>query len=273
MSLNPEEEVIARQISQSFTQGESQKNEKLNDIELHFFNPNALDANGFMDLGFSEKQAASLIKYRNSLGGNFSTVEEFKNAYVVSDKMFERLSDYLDLKPYKAHLIQNKFAKKDFNQEINFNRNTKLKPFFINQLSQSQIMELGFSERQSEIILNFKNSLPGKRFENAEQFKKCYVVNDYMFNRLQPYLRFEKSKAGDESFASNSKAETTTQAKHISKMKLSDWKALGFDAETASNILKYADFIGGFKSLEDLEKCRYITDDELESIRNKILFD
>lgn len=54
------------------------------------FDPNTLDAAGFVALGFSPRQADVIIKYRHSVGG-FRSAEDFAKSYVVSDKMFTRL--------------------------------------------------------------------------------------------------------------------------------------------------------------------------------------
>lgn len=53
-------------------------------IETFRFNPNTVDAEDFVRLGFSPKQAQSLVSYRNK-GGRFRRKEDFADSYVVSD--------------------------------------------------------------------------------------------------------------------------------------------------------------------------------------------
>ena len=267
-TFSPTEEALALQLNAQKEEANSKTNFK--QADLTSFNPNALDAKGFEAIGFSAKQAASLIKYRNSLGGNFASVEEFKSAYVISDWMFEKIKPHIDLKPFKANLVQRNYVQNNrLNAKINFKTKT-IQPFFINKLSHAEIMDLGFSERQATTILNFKNSLPGKKFENADQFHKCYAVNDYMFEKLKPYIQFEKSANNT---INNKIIQNQETLINPDTMSLEDWERLDFDRETAGNIIKYREFIGGFNSLEDLKNCRYITESDFDRIKEKVRFD
>lgn len=268
LSFTPTEEALF--LKQEDESSKSQTN-TFKKVELTKFNPNALDAKGFEKLGFSPKQATSLIKYRNSLGGNFKNVGEFEAAYVMSDYMKDKLGPFIELKPYAATLIdkpihgnyENKFeSKKSF---------SKPKPFDPNKLDAKGWMELGFSENQASVILNFKNSLPGKRFESLEQIKACFVINDYMFNRIKDNVRISKAQFLEVENKEESLLSTTKL--NPNKMTVSDWENLGWDKENAENIIKYKEFIGGFKNMTDLEKCKYISPEDLENLKNRMVFE
>ena len=56
------------------------------------FDPNTLDEAGFVSLGFSARQARTIINFRNALGG-FRTADQFAESYAVSPQMFARLKD------------------------------------------------------------------------------------------------------------------------------------------------------------------------------------
>lgn len=60
------------------------------------FNPNTATLDELMALGFSEKQAASIVSYREK-GGHFARKSDFAKSYVVSDQMFAKLEDYIDI--------------------------------------------------------------------------------------------------------------------------------------------------------------------------------
>lgn len=62
--------------------------------ELFEFNPNTIATDSLCLLGFSEKQAQSIIKYRNK-GGKFRKKEDFARMYVVSEQMYNKLSGYI----------------------------------------------------------------------------------------------------------------------------------------------------------------------------------
>lgn len=60
------------------------------------FDPNTVSAGELERLGFSEKQAASIVAYREK-GGRFNRPEDFARSYVVSDEMFARLEKWIDI--------------------------------------------------------------------------------------------------------------------------------------------------------------------------------
>ena len=66
--------------------------------ELFPFDPNTADSLTFQRLGFSSRQAAVIIRYRNS-GAKFRTPDDFAKVYVVDENMFTRLSPYISILP------------------------------------------------------------------------------------------------------------------------------------------------------------------------------
>lgn len=60
------------------------------------FDPNTVSQEDLMRLGFSEKQAQSIIHYPEK-GGRFRRKEDFANSYVVADSVYERLKPYIDI--------------------------------------------------------------------------------------------------------------------------------------------------------------------------------
>lgn len=65
------------------------------ELRLFRFNPNTLDSIGFVNLGFSPKQTAVILKYRTK--GKFHSPDDFKDLYVVDDDRFELLKSYIQI--------------------------------------------------------------------------------------------------------------------------------------------------------------------------------
>ena len=65
-------------------------------VESFRFNPNTVSLEDLMRLGFSEKQAQSILNYR-AKGGRFSRPSDFAKSYVVADSVFERLEPFIDI--------------------------------------------------------------------------------------------------------------------------------------------------------------------------------
>lgn len=60
------------------------------------FDPNKIGLDEWVEFGFSEKQAASIIKYRNSYGP-FKKKEDIKKLYVVSDEKYAELEPHIKI--------------------------------------------------------------------------------------------------------------------------------------------------------------------------------
>lgn len=125
-------------------------------------------------LGFSKKQAASILRYREKSGG-FRNKEHFRRCYVVSEEAYTRLAPYL--------LFQKKTS--DVNKPTR-----KLFPFNPDTASAATFEALGFSAKQAQVLLNYRKSLGGS-FGTPERFARSYVVDSARFQTLKPYLRFE----------------------------------------------------------------------------------
>lgn len=69
-------------------------------------------------------------------------------------------------------------------------RRTESFPFNPNTVSISDLMRLGFSERQAQSIINYREK--GGRFHRPSDFAKSFVVADSVYRRLESYIRIPK---------------------------------------------------------------------------------
>lgn len=65
-------------------------------VENFSFDPNTATEEEFCRLGFSPKQAQSILNYRNK-GGKFRRKSDFAKSFVVSDEIYSRLEPYIDI--------------------------------------------------------------------------------------------------------------------------------------------------------------------------------
>lgn len=63
-------------------------------------------------------------------------------------------------------------------------------PFDPNTISLEDLVRLGLSERQAEVILNYRNK--GGTFRKKEDFARMYVVSDTLYQRLEPFIDIPK---------------------------------------------------------------------------------
>lgn len=86
-AVRPEEERYARSRVKSGRR-----------YETFDFNPNTATLEELQRLGLSEKQARSIINYREK-GGRFRRPGDFARSYVVSDSLYERVKDHIVIPP------------------------------------------------------------------------------------------------------------------------------------------------------------------------------
>jgi len=65
-------------------------------FECFRFDPNTVTQEELVRLGFSPKQAQSIVNYRNK-GGRYRRKEDFAKSFVVSDSVYARLEPYIDI--------------------------------------------------------------------------------------------------------------------------------------------------------------------------------
>ena len=65
-------------------------------VENFRFDPNTVSAEDLQRLGFSERQAAAILRYREA-GGRFRRKADFAKSYVVEDSVYKRLAPYIDI--------------------------------------------------------------------------------------------------------------------------------------------------------------------------------
>ena len=119
-----------------------------------------------------------------------------------------------------------------------------------NTVSLGDLCRLGFSERQAQVILNYRDK--GGRFRTPADFEKMYVVDSSSFARLEPYI-------------------------HIPKLDLNsaDSEALlalrGIGPYYASKILSYRRRLGGsFTSLDQLLEIDGFDRGRLDGFRDDV---
>ncbi|MCD9853228.1 helix-hairpin-helix domain-containing protein [Epilithonimonas sp. JDS] len=255
------EKLIITFVSESDSKSKSE-------IILTEFDPNQLDENQWKNLGFSEKQVKTILKYKEVVGGNFSSKAQFKKCYAVSPDKYEELKNYILLPETKAEAKNQNFNYKTFEKK-KLNIRGKFNP---DLYSQKDWENLGFSEKQASAILKYKNYLGGS-FISKEKLKECFIINDEQFSQMSPYLilqtktpetlanKFEK-KREKESVKINQYFDPNT-------LNTEQWQTLGFSEKQANVIVNYRDrnLRGSFKSLEDIQKCFVISAEKFEEMK------
>lgn len=137
-------------------------------------------------------------------------------------------------------------------------------PFDPNVISIPDLEKLGFSRKQAESIDRYRSK--GGTFRKVEDFKKMYVVDDFMYERLLPFLQIpEKTNYADskkpwEDNAYEKKEWDKPEKAVLSVLLLNEADSTSLEALPgigpvyAQRIIKYRDQLGGYISLDQLKE-------------------
>lgn len=246
-------------------------NSKKQEIILSEFDPNSLDEKQWMQIGFSEKQVKTILKYKNIVGGNFSSKEQLKKCYAISEEKFIELEPYILLpetsssKEFYTKNYEN-FEKKELKINGKFNPDI---------YSESDWQKMGFSEKQAAAIVKYKKFLGGS-FLSKEKFKECFIINDENYKKLNPYLILPEKTPENHQENKRNIAFENPKIKYFefnpNELNAEGWQKLGFSEKQAQVIVNYRDrnLKGSFKSLEDIEKCFVISAEKYNEMKSFI---
>lgn len=234
-------------------------------MNLSNFDPNDLDTQQWQSLGFSEKQAATILNYKKIVGGKFISKEQFKKCYAVSAEKFAEL---------ESHIL---LAEKGEKSAIEKSEYTGRKEIFISKkfnpdsFSAAEWINMGFSEKQAEAIVKYRNYLGGT-FASKEKFKECFIISSENYRKLEPYLLLPAKTP--EHLKNSNQQNAGKVSIHYSDfnpntMDIKGWQALGFSERQANTIINYRDknLRGSFRTLDDIQKCFVISPEKFIELR------
>jgi competence ComEA-like helix-hairpin-helix protein len=152
-------------------------------VKLFPFDPNALNEQGFKQLGLNDKVIHTIINYRNK-GGYFKTPQDIKKIYGLSNADAERLIPYIKIASAKNNNYKNDVAQA---AEKNASSNKNYHTININTATAQEFKTLpGIGDILANRIVKFRNSMGS--FKSVDDVKKTYGLNDSTFNLIRPYL-------------------------------------------------------------------------------------
>ena len=169
---------------------------------LRPFDPNSIELEEIIDMGIPANFGVGLIRWRE-YGKVYRVVEDLMLVGGVTDSL------YAVIKPYV--IIADEFAAKPTWERPSSKENTQrssqsktthkqsqyrsseivAESFVLDTVSVEYMTRWGFSRRQAEVLLNYRDAIGGIR--NEEQLRRCYVVDDDMADRLLKYVVFVES--------------------------------------------------------------------------------
>lgn len=195
----------------------------------------------FLLIGFQ----AALFLHKASVALIVSKRDRPDTVYVVAPSPSEKIGEEKAEEPVRKasdHKDAMKVVPKGMRKVESF-------PFDPNTASVSDLMRLGFSQKQAESIDNYRKK--GGRFRRSSDFAKSYVVSDSVFKRLEPFISIPKidiNKADSAAFDS----------------------LPGIGGWFASRMVSYRESLGGYSFPEQLMDIYHFDREKYEGLKDLI---
>lgn len=145
------------------------------------FDPNNYNKENWMSLGLSDKQAASIMKFRES-GAQFRIKNDVQKLFVVSDELYQLLEKQIDL----PDSLSKEQKKKLF-------KNYKPKPMDINSIGEKELQYVrGIGPFYADKILQYRNMLGG--FYSFDQVLEINRFKPELLDSLKKRCFIDPSK-------------------------------------------------------------------------------
>lgn len=206
------------------------------------FNPDRFSAGEWISMGFSEKQAEAILKYRNYLGGSFVSKEKFRECFIISSENYSQLEPYLVLPEKTPDGFKHSGNQYSTASKIQYHS------FDPNALDMSGWRALGFSEKQAQTIVNYRDRNLKGNFTSLEDIQKCFVISPEKFAELRPYIKLSP----DINKKQEPRQETDFSKTDLNTITFKQLLEFGLDERSAGSMLGFRKKLGGFVNKQQI---------------------
>ena len=195
--------------------------------------PNTLSQHDWIDLGVTEKQAESILRFsKRGLRSN----EDVKKIYVLPDELFILIKDSLFYPVFKSELKNNDSGVKKISSE----------PFSIVELNGASLEELesipGIGPFYAKNILQKKEEFGG--FSNKQQLLEIWKFDQEKLDEIQEFVFINSSRI----------TKLNINLATIDELKTHPY----ISYKVANSIVKMRDMRGGYQSIDEIQESKLI---------------
>lgn len=140
-------------------------------------------------------------------------------------------------------------------------------PFDPNSISINQMLELGLSDYQAEMIVKYRNA--GGKFYKKEDFKRIYSITDADYEKLEPFINIASIEPKNQIL--QPKVELTPRPFNPNTADSVLFADIGLSWKQISQIINYRNAGGKFRIKSDFNKLYSISGEEYEKLQKYIL--
>lgn len=237
--------------------------ERYDSIELFHFNPNTASSEDFKKLGLTIKQIRTIRNYIDK-GAKFYVRDDFRKIYGIRNKQYQILKPYI-LLPEK------RYANKKHKYSNNYNKikNTKLFVFDPNTASVSELINLGLSSKQANIVKKYLKN--GGKFKTKEDFRKIYSIPVELHEKLEPYILIKDKPKTSESKNIETNDDNELEIIELNTATIDELvKIKGIGTYTAKLIIQYRKKLRGFSNINQLIEIKKLSKSNFKNYKKQL---
>lgn len=215
--------------------------------EPFHFDPNKSTENQFIALGFSQRLASRIIRYREK-GGKFRRKSDVLKIYGIDTAFYQQIYSFIAL-PEVVRTPSK--TKKRFTTKATVEPREKRPIFDLNNADTSALKAInGIGEKLSLRILKYRDVLGG--FVSMDQLKDVYGLDSLVIKRLMEGARIDDEFVPAKLDINHATEKELSAHPYINKM--------------ARVIVSYRFQHGDFKTVEDIRKAVNVDEKDFQRI-------
>ena len=239
-------------------ENKGEKEEKVKRDSLFQFDPNTVTYEELLLLGFDKRTAVGIIKYRTA-GKVFGIAEELALCYGVSDEMFARVRPYIKIgSKYATRPKSQTDSTKRVEHKSRFTPRP-FEPFGIDTVGVNYLRLIGFSTRQAEALIRYREQ--GDGIHSMNELRDCYAVSEEMADSLEHFVVLTPRDPHQGLVEINSADSARLRT------------VRGIGEKTVVAVIEYRKLLGGFVRKEQIAELKCVTSENFDKISKQIYCD
>lgn len=218
--------------------------------QVFHFNPNRLQSDSFVLLGFTPIVARNISNYRKK-GGQFRNIEKMKAMYGIDTTLVNSLAGYMHFEEEMPSLVKQAVGFHSAGSRQPQRELPPAPPLDINTADSLAFLAIrGIGPGLCRRILSMRRRLGG--YLTVSQLAELQVVPDSVFRMLQPQLKADQA---------------AIQPIHLNTADYQTFRRHPlFDHATAQSILQYRKQHGPFETVQHLRRIRNLDAAKVEKL-------
>ena len=179
-------ERVAAADQREFDFKQPDKSAAIDRIKPFPFDPNLLDEQGWTKLGFTQRQASGIIKFRKK-GGKFKKKEDVKKLYAIDEDIYALLEPFIEIEEARKEVV---FAVTDNSKNKPKGEYTLYRAEINGADSAGLVKVRGIGPAFAKRIIRHRDKLGG--YSDIGQLQEVFGMDSARFIQIEQYLYIDQ---------------------------------------------------------------------------------